>query len=145
MDSIKKSQADDENWDGMTNEIVNSGDSIDVLLGLGKPPVPGKEESGAVPVEAAAAPDVKKIKLKKLVRRRDGAKDVPKHIPEEGEDSTDKKVSFLLPQNTFFLFQCIVIGKSQKCSVVLRSLVDEYVKQNASVLHEIASRISGIV
>lgn len=143
MNANRKSLVDDENWDGMTAEIANSGKTLDSLLCFGKPPFPGKEESGAVPVEAAAAPDVKKIKLKKLVRRRGGAKAVPKHIPEEGEDSTYKKVSFLVPQTMYFLFQCIVIGKGQKCSAVLRSLVDEYVKQNASVLDEIASRISG--
>lgn len=56
MDPKTKSQTDDENWDGMTAEIANSGESLDSLLDYGKTPVPGKEESGAAPVEGASSP-----------------------------------------------------------------------------------------
>ena len=182
MDPITKSQTDDENWEGMTAEITNSGESLDSLLGLGKSPVPGKEESGAAPVEGAPSPSAEPVvhdalpkvgdgvaadtpgveaplekegrpgaadsvggkgEPKKSSRKRREVKPVQKQVTEEGEDSTDRKISFLVPQTTYFLFQCIVIGKRQKCSVVLRSLVEEYVKRNASVLDEVASRISG--
>lgn len=182
MDPITKSQTDDENWDGMTAEIANFGESLDSLLGLGKSPVPGKEASGAAPVEGASSlsaepgisdavpkvgdgfvadtpqveaplgsegrpeavdPVAGKDKPKKSARRRRDAKVAMKSTVEEGEDSTDKKVFFLLPKTTYFFFKCIVMGKGQKCSVVLRSLVEEYVKRNASVLDEVASRISG--
>lgn len=170
-------EEDNENWDAITSEIVNTEGSIDTLLGKGTPSVPGKEESGAGPAladpplpgpevlpaseavpEAGDTPAVKvkaeeapsvvtasgaKSVRKKLVRKREGGKAVPGTASEEVADSSDKKVFFLLPQTVFFLFQCIVMGKGQKCSVVLRSLVEEYVKRNASVLEEVASRISG--
>lgn len=184
MDPKTKSQTDDENWDGMTAEIANSGESLDSLLGFGKSPVPGKEESGASPVEGASSPSDEPVvpdtdskagdgivadtpgveapldregrpgaedsaggkgKPKKSSRKRREVRSAPKQVTEEGEDSTDRKISFLVPQTTYFLFQCIVIGKGQKCSAVFRSLIEEYVKQNASVLDEVASRISGIV
>lgn len=182
MDPITKSQTDDENWDGMTAEIANSGESLDSLMRLGKSPVPGKEKSGAAPVEGAPSPSVEPVvpdtdskagdgivadthgveapldregrsgaedsaggkgKPKTPARKRRQVKPVPKQVSDEGGNSSDKKVFFLLPMTTFFLFQCIVMGKGQKCSVVLRSLVEEYVKSNASVLDEVASRISG--
>ena len=184
MDPITNNQTDDQNWEDITAEITNPGGTLDSLLGLGKSPVPGKKESGAVPVEGAPSPSAEpvvndavpkvadgvaaetldveapidregqpgaavpaggKAKPKKSSRRRREVRPVPKHVVEEGEDSTDKKISFLVPQTTYFLFQCIVIGKGQKCSAVFRSLIEEYVKQNASVLDEVASRISGIV
>lgn len=182
MDPITKSQTDDENWDGMTAEIANSGESLDSLMRLGKSPVPGKEESGAAPVEGAPSPSDEPVvpdtdskagdgivadtlgveapfgsegrpgaedsaggkgKPKTPARKRRQVKPDPKQVSDEGGNSSDKKVFFLLPMTTFFLFQCIVMGKGQKCSVVLRSLVEEYVKRNASVLDEVASRISG--
>ena len=182
MDPITKSQNDDENWDGMTAEIANSGESLDSLMGFGKSPVQGKEKSGAAPVEGAPSPSAEPVvpdavpkvgdgvvadspqveaplesegrpetvdpvagkdKPKTPARKRRQVRPVPKQVSDEGGDSSDKKVFFLLPMTTFFLFQCIVMGKGQKCSVVLRSLVEEYVKRNASVLDEVASRISG--
>ena len=182
MDPITKSQTDDENWDGMTAEIANSGESLDSLMDFGKSPVLGKEENGAAPVEGVpsssaepvvpdAVPEVGdgvvadtpqveaplgseghpeavdlvvgKEKPKTPARKRRQVMPVPKQVSDEGGNSSDKKVFFLLPMTTFFLFQCIVMGKGQKCSVVLRSLVEEYVKRNASVLDEVASRISG--